>query len=62
MNEEPLEPMLVEALRRDRELSPPDDARARIASRLGIAVDANAVYWSDEAGNILRLAKPAQSR
>jgi hypothetical protein len=30
---------------------------ARDTSPVAIAVDANAVYWSDEGGNILRLEK-----
>jgi hypothetical protein len=30
---------------------------ARDTSPVAIAVDANAVYWSDQGGNIMRLAK-----
>jgi hypothetical protein len=30
---------------------------ARDTQPLAIAVDANAVYWSDQGGNIMRLAK-----
>jgi hypothetical protein len=30
---------------------------ANDASPLAIAVDANAIYWSDQGGNIMRVAK-----
>jgi hypothetical protein len=32
---------------------------AQDTAPVAVAVDANAIYWSDEAGNILRLAKPS---
>jgi hypothetical protein len=34
-----------------------DTIIAHDTSRVGIAVDAHAVYWSDQAGFIMRLAK-----
>jgi hypothetical protein len=64
---EPADPRYIEVLRRDREAMPPDDARARLASRLGVSdpllaeprrgdAPANAARGGVHTGSLLALA------